>query len=83
MESCLNLYIMLPSNICVYLNAKLDHKKKAVVEILTEEEYIALEGYWPDALSTYVLRFVFADKDSRSESINGNGDHSGGNKNKC
>jgi len=39
-------------------NERLDKENKVVVEILTEEEYVALEKWWPSTHRGYALRFA-------------------------
>ena len=56
MQQSVNL--MSPEDIRANLNAKLDRENIVVVEILTEEEFIALEQWWPEIHSSYALKFA-------------------------
>ena len=40
------------------INAQLDRENYVVVEILTDEEFTALEKWWPEIHSSYALRFA-------------------------
>ncbi len=53
--------LMSPEDIRSNLNAKLDRENRVVVEILTREEYNALEGCWPEIHSSYALKFVITE----------------------
>jgi len=53
---------------------KLDRENHVVVEILTAEEYSALEEYWPEFHSKFVLRFAVCDEvEMRKSFIEGYG----------
>ena len=43
---------------------QLDTNNQVVVEILTEEEYLALEQYWPEISKSFALKFAVVDDDS-------------------
>lgn len=51
------------------INAQLDRKNKVVVEILTDEEFTALERWWPEIHSSYALRFAILENESKSYEI--------------
>eukprot|EP00550_Attheya_septentrionalis_P000269 CAMPEP_0198291872 /NCGR_PEP_ID=MMETSP1449-20131203/9238_1 /TAXON_ID=420275 /ORGANISM="Attheya septentrionalis, Strain CCMP2084" /LENGTH=560 /DNA_ID=CAMNT_0043990557 /DNA_START=408 /DNA_END=2090 /DNA_ORIENTATION=- len=44
-------------------NEQLDRENKIVVEILTDEEFTALEQWWPEICSSYALRFAVLEPD--------------------
>ena len=45
------------------INEQLDRENYRVVEILTDEEFTALEKWWPDISVNYALRFAVTEKD--------------------
>lgn len=58
-----------PEDIRANLNAKLDHENIVVVEILTDEEFIALEQWWPEIHSSYALKFAVVENDNTAKDI--------------
>jgi hypothetical protein len=49
-------------------NEQLDRENKVVVEILTDEEFTALEQWWPEICSSYALRFAVLEPDMNGRS---------------
>jgi len=49
---------MTPEERRTLINAQLDRENKVVVEILTDEEFNALEKWWPEIHSSYALKFA-------------------------
>ena len=47
-----------PESIRAAINAELDRKNYIVVEILTDEEFVAFERWWPGIHSSYALKFA-------------------------
>lgn len=45
------------------INEQLDRENYRVVEILTDEEFTALEKWWPDISVNYALRFAVTEED--------------------
>jgi len=58
-----------PEDVRANLNAKLDRENKVVVEILTDEEFMALEKWWPEIHCSYALKFAILESDN----VNGGG----------
>eukprot|EP00566_Odontella_aurita_P006269 CAMPEP_0113543844 /NCGR_PEP_ID=MMETSP0015_2-20120614/10380_1 /TAXON_ID=2838 /ORGANISM="Odontella" /LENGTH=612 /DNA_ID=CAMNT_0000444041 /DNA_START=599 /DNA_END=2437 /DNA_ORIENTATION=+ /assembly_acc=CAM_ASM_000160 len=53
-----------------FINEKLDRENYLVVEILTDEEFAALEKWWPEIHSLYALRFAVTTDTSTSLGAN-------------
>lgn len=51
------------------INEQLDRENYRVVEILTDEEFTALEKWWPDISVNYALRFAVAKDGSGRRNI--------------
>mmetsp|Transcript_33160 Transcript_33160/g.97834 ORF Transcript_33160/g.97834 Transcript_33160/m.97834 type:complete len:736 (-) Transcript_33160:59-2266(-) len=51
------------------INEQLDRENYRVVEILTDEEFTALEKWWPDISVNYALRFAVTEDDVGGRSI--------------
>jgi len=51
------------------INEQLDRENYRVVEILTDEEFTALEKWWPDISVNYALRFAVTEDDGGKRSI--------------
>jgi len=45
-------------------NDRLDRENRVVVEILTDEELTALENYWPDIRSSFLMKFAVTYEDT-------------------
>jgi len=58
-----------PEAIRADINAQLDRENKVVVEILTDEEFTALERWWPEFHSSYALKFAVSETESGSSEI--------------
>ena len=57
---------MTPEERQAYIKAQLDRQNKVVVEILTDEEFNALQKWWPDIHSNYALKFAIVENEDNS-----------------
>lgn len=52
---------MTPEERRTLINTQLDRENKVVVELLTDEEFNALEKWWPEIHSSYALKFAIVE----------------------